>query len=189
MTALCATSFTGLRFSLAALLLSAAFGAHANGNDNDGSFLVGLNIQASTSPQKLGLPYYPGAVPHVTKGDEKPGAGIVAWGGFFGLQLQAMKLRSSASPEAVAQWYHAELARLGPVLDCSQGKAADPPALPDKKADKQVLRCGDDRPEPGGALYKLGTRADARVVSVKPGEPAQGGSRIALVRIQLKNVD
>lgn len=182
-----ATSRAALRFSLPAVLLCAALCAHAN--DKDGSFSAGLNIKASTSPATLGLPYYPGAVPHVEKSDDKPGATIAAWGGVFGLQLQAMKLRSNASPEAVAQWYHEQLTRLGPVLDCSQGKAADPPPLPDKQADKQLLRCGDDRPEPGGALYKLGTRADARVVAVKPGEPAEGGSRIALVRIQLKNID
>jgi hypothetical protein len=173
--------------SLLVLLLGAALSAHAA--DKDGSFSAGLNIQPTATPEKLGLPYYPGAVPHVEKGDEKPGATIAAWGGVFGLQLQAMKLRSNASPQTVAQWYHEQLARLGPVLDCSQGKAADPPPLPDKKADQQLLRCGDDRPEPGGALYKLGTRADARVVAVKPGEPGEGGSRIALVRIQLKNFD
>ena len=160
--------------------------SHAHASDKDGSFSAGVNIRGSTSPEKLALPYFPGAVSYVEKDDEKPGATITAWGGVFGLQLQVMKLRSSAGPEIVAQWYHEQLSRLGPLLDCSRGAAADPPTLPDKKAEKQLLRCGDDRPEPGGALYKLGTRADARVVSVKP---ADGGSRIQLVRIQLKNVD
>ena len=159
---------------------------HAHASDKDGSFSAGVNIRASTSPEKLALPYFPGAVPHVEKGDEKPGATIAAWGGVFGLQLQVMKLRSSTSPEIVARWYHEQLSRLGPLLDCSHGAAADLPTLPDKNADRQLLRCGDDRPEPGGALYKLGTRTDTRVVSVKP---ADGGSRIELVRIQLKNAD
>lgn len=178
---------SALRLSLLAVLLGSALGAHAN--DKDGGFSAGLSIQATATPEKLGLPYYPGAVPHVEKDDDKPGASITAWGGLFGLQLQAMKLKSNASPELVAQWYLEQLKRLGPVLDCSQGQAADPPPLPDKKADKQLLRCGDDRPEPGGALYKLGTRADARVVAVEPAEAGKGGSRISLVRIQLRNAD
>lgn len=176
------------RFSLLTLFVGIALGTAlgARASDKDGSLSAGLSIQAKATPEKLGLPYYPSAVPHAEKDDEKPGASITAWGGLFGLQLHTMKLKSNASPEAVAQWYREQLARLGPVLDCSQGKAADPPPLPDKQADKQVLRCGDDRPEPGGALYKLGTRADTRVVAVKPGAD---GSRIELVRIQLRNAD
>ena len=184
------TARHALRCSWFALVLGATLAAHslphAHASDKDGSFSAGVNIRASTSPERLALPHFPGAVPHVEKDNEKPGATIAAWGGVFGLQLQVMKLRSSASPEIVARWYHEQLSRLGPLLDCSHGAAAAPPTLPDRKVDKQLLRCGDDRPGPGGALYKLGTRADARVVLVKP---ADGGSRIELVRIQLKNVD
>lgn len=177
-----------LRRALLAAMLGAALGAQAAepAGSADSGFSAGLNIQAKVSPEQLALPYYPGALPWVEKEDDKPGASIGAWGGLFGLQLHAMKLKSTASPDTVAQWYREQLSRLGPVLDCSHGRAADPPPLPDKKADKKLLRCGDDRAPAGGALYKLGTRADARVVSIAP---LDGGTRIALVRVTVKGDD
>jgi hypothetical protein len=171
---------------LLALGLAAALGAHAGDKPKAAAsegFSAGLTIREIASPDQMGLPAYPGARTYTESKDDKPGVTLGAWGGAFGLHVHALKLQSADKPEAVARWYLAQLQGLGPVLDCSQGPAADPPPLPDKQADKKLLRCGDDRPKPGGALYKVGSRADSRVVAVSP---AEGGSRIALVRVQVK---
>lgn len=184
--ALALTALTTL-LALAAATLAPALPAHAaEAAGKDEGFSAGLTLRETSTPEQMGLPAYPGAQPYAEGKDDKPGVTLGAWGGLFGLQLQALKLRSGDNADTVARWYFTQLSRLGPVLDCSRGAAADPPPLPDKKADKKLLRCGDDRPAPGGALYKVGTRADARVVAVTPQE---AGARIALVRIRVKNED
>lgn len=184
--ALALTALTTL-LALAAATLAPALPAHATEpTGKDEGFSAGLTLRETSTPEQMGLPAYPGAQPYSEGKDDKPGLTLGAWGGLFGLQVQALKLRSNENADTVARWYVTQLSRLGPVLDCSRGAAADPPPLPDKKADKKLLRCGDDRPSPGGALYKVGTRANARVVGITPHE---AGARITLVRIQLKNED
>lgn len=152
-------------------------------------FSAGISVKPATTLEKLGLPAYPGATPYAEPGDDgqKAGASIGVNFGLFGVQVNAMKLRSGDGVEAVAAWYRQQLPRLGPVLDCSANGPADPPPLPDKQADKQVLRCGSDRAKPGAALFKLGQRAQQRIVAIE--KLAAGGTKLTLVRVDTRGVD
>jgi hypothetical protein len=107
--------------------------------------------------------------------------------GFFGVQVNTMKLRSGDSVDSVAAWYRDQLARLGPVLDCSANGPADAPPLADKKADKQLLRCGSDRAKPGAALFKMGQRQQQRIVAIE--NLPSGGTKLTLVRVDTRGVD
>lgn len=158
----------------------------------DTGFSAGLAVQPRTTFEKLALPGYPGAVLDTERSDggDKVEHGAASVGvnfGFFGVQVDAMKLRSTEAPAAVTAWYREQLARLGPVLDCSADGPPDAPPLADAKADKQVLRCGKDRAQPGKALFKLGTRQQQRVVAIEA--RAAGGTRISLVRVDTRGAD
>ena len=176
---------------LAALLLctGAAWASGKPASASEVDFSVGLSVQASTSLEKLGLPGYPGATLYVEASDEgqKAAASVGVNLGFFGVQVNAMKLRSGDTTETVASWYREQLARLGPVLDCGANGPADAPPLPDKKADRQVLRCGKDRAKPGAALFKLGQREQQRIVAIEP--LAAGGTKLTLVRVETRGAD
>ena len=179
---------TGL---LAALLLCTgpAGASDKPASAADTGFSAGLSVQPSTTFEKLGLPGYPGATLYVEPGEEgqKASASVGVNLGFFGVQVNAMKLRSSDSAQTVAAWYREQLARLGPVLDCSANGPADAPPLADKKADKQVLRCGKDRAKPGAALFKLGHQQAQRVVAIQP--LGAGGTKLTLVRVETRGAD
>ncbi|RVU45190.1 hypothetical protein [Rubrivivax rivuli] len=180
--------------SLLAALLLCTLPAHAQTSGKPASaaeegFSAGISVKSGTTFEKLGLPGYPGATPHADPGEDgqKSGASIGVNFGVFGVQVNTLKLRSSDSVEAVAAWYREQLPRLGPVLDCSANGPADPAPLPDKQADKQVLRCGSDRAKPGAALFKLGQRAQQRIVAIE--KLAAGGTRLTLVRVDTRGVD
>ncbi len=187
-----------LRHAVAALLLAGGLQTAALANEPGGSkgsakdsgFFAGISIRPTASAEQLGLPLFPGAVPFRDTGEEHAGASIGAWGGPFGLQVHALKLRSSEPVEAVARWYREAMARQGKVLDCSQAQATETPAATDrpagKPADGKPLRCGRDRPEAGGVLYKQGTRNNVHVVAL---EPLDGGTRISLVRVEVRGDD
>jgi hypothetical protein len=73
------------------------------------------------------------------------------------------------------------------VLDCSANGPADAPPLADKKADKQLLRCGSDRAKPGAALFKMGQRQQQRIVAIE--NLPSGGTKLTLVRVDTRGVD
>ncbi len=178
--------------ALLATLLMTSASAQTQGkpaSTADEGFSAGLSVQPGTTHEKLGLPAYPGATLYVEPGDkdEKAGASVGVNFGFFGVQVNAMKLRSGDSVDTVATWYREQLARLGSVLDCSANGPADPPPLADKQADKKLLRCGSDRAQPGAALFKLGQRQQQRIVAIEP--LAGGGSKLSLVRVETRGVD
>ncbi len=181
---------TGL---LAALLLCTS-PAHAQTSGKPASaaeegFSAGVSVKPGTTFEKLGLPGYPGATPYADPGEDsqKTGASIGVNFGFFGVQVNTMKLRSGDSVDSVAAWYRDQLARLGPVLDCSANGPADAPPLADKKADKQLLRCGSDRAKPGAALFKMGQRQQQRIVAIE--NLPSGGTKLTLVRVDTRGVD
>ncbi len=152
-------------------------------------FSAGVSVKPGTTFEKLGLPGYPGATPYADPGEDsqKTGASIGVNFGFFGVQVNTMKLRSSDSVDSVAAWYRDQLARLGPVLDCSANGPADAPPLADRQADKQVLRCGSDRAKPGVALFKMGQRQQQRIVAIE--NLPSGGTKLTLVRVDTRGVD
>lgn len=186
------TTVLGLLLGAGLAQAQASRPASAASAGADTGFSAGLAVQPRTSFEKLALPGYPGATLDTerSEGGDKVEHGAASVGvnlGFFGVQVDAMKLRSADAPAAVTAWYREQLARLGPVLDCSADGPADPPPLADAKADKQLLRCGKDRAQPGKALFKLGTRQQQRVVAIEA--RAAGGTRISLVRVDTRGAD
>lgn len=184
--------FTATGLLAALLLCSPPAQAQASGqpaNAAEEGFSAGISVKPGTTFEKLGLPGYPGATFHADPGEDsqKTGASIGVNFGFFGVQVNTMKLRSSDNVDTVAAWYREQLPRLGPVLDCSANGPADPPPLADKQADKQVLRCGSDRAKPGAALFKLGQRSQQRIVAIE--KLAAGGTKLTLVRVDTRGTD
>ncbi len=153
----------------------------------DEGFSAGLSVQPRTSAAELGLPIYPGAVPERERdGDSGEGASISLWGGSFGMDLRALKLRSGDSVEAVARFYREAMARQGRVVDCSRDTTTEPPPA-EADGDGKLMRCGKDRAKPGGFVYKLALPGGVRMVAVEP--VAGGGARIQLVRLLLRGAD
>ena len=143
-------------------------------------FSAGLSVQPRTSAADIGLPLYPGATPERDGDGDSEGASISLWGGAFGMELYALKLRSSDSPETVSRFYRDAMSRQGRMVDCSRGAPTEPPPA---ASDTKLLRCENDRGKPGGFVFKLALPGGVRMVAV---EPAPGGSRIQLVRLMLR---
>jgi hypothetical protein len=175
--------------SLAMLLIAQPAPAADSPPAAEGGFSAGLSVKPLHSAAEIGLPVYPGAVPQRDKDDDSAGGSVGLWGGPFGMQLHAIKLHSRDPVDTVATFYREALARQGPgaVLDCSQPRpdeAAKPKdAEKDKDKDKKILRCGSDKPAAGGYLFKIGTASRIRIVGL---EPQAGGTRIRLVRVDLR---
>jgi hypothetical protein len=172
------------RLALLAALLSAGTALAGEPARSEG-FSAGLTVQPRASAADIGLPLYPGATPERRAGDDSDGdsegASISLWGGSFGMDLYALKLRSSDSVEAVSRFYRDAMSRQGRVLDCSRGAAPD--TAPPAAADSKLARCENERGKPGGFLFKLALPGGVRMVAI---EPTTGGSRIQLVRLMLR---
>lgn len=141
-------------------------------------FSMGIEGHARTAAADVGLPVYTGAVPFEEKDDDKAAVSLGAWAGRFGLQIDAMKFRATASPERVAAFYAKALGRYGEVLDCREpANRVKPPK------DSDRLSCESSAPKPGEFEYRVGTARSFRVVSVKP---EGDGSRFDMARIDLR---
>jgi hypothetical protein len=128
---------------------------------------AGLIVSARATAKELGLPLYPGAMPHKEKDDDSPAANLGLWGNSFGFKLVVLKMESKDSPQKVAEYYRKALAKYGPVLDCTNHSET-----PHPKDDKSnALTCGDDKPDKGGMLFKAGTKAKQHIVGVQPDGP------------------
>lgn len=128
---------------------------------------AGLIVSARATAKELGLPLYPGAIPHKEKDDDSPAANLGLWGNSFGFKLVVLKMQSKDSPQKVAEYYRKALAKYGPVLDCTNPSETSHP-----KDDKSnALTCGDDKPDKGGLLFKAGTKAKQHIVGVQPDGP------------------
>jgi len=73
-------------------------------------------------------------------------------------------MESKDTPRKVADYYQKALAKYGTVLDCTN--ANRPQQGKDDNSEK--LTCGDDKPEPGGMLFKAGTNEKQHIVGVQP---------------------
>lgn len=126
---------------------------------------AGLLVSARATAKEVGLPIYPGAIPHKDSNkDDSSAAKLGLWGSSFGFKLVVLKMESKDTPRKVAEYYQKALTKYGPVLDCTN------PA-PTKNSDEQKsakLTCGDDKPEKGGMLFKSGTKEKQHIVGVQP---------------------
>lgn len=127
---------------------------------------AGLIVSGNASAKEVGLPIYPGAKPHREKDNDSPAAQIGMWGSSFGFKLAVMKMESGDAPDKIAEFYKKALARYGKVLNCSEGPAES--SGKDKSGSSNSLDCGDDKPDPGGMLFKAGTKEKQHIVGIKP---------------------
>ena len=138
-------------------------GVNVTVTSKDGSE-AGLVISAQATAKEAGLPLYPGATPSKEDGDGSAAANLGLWGSSFGFKLVVLKMESTDSPKKIASYYQKALARYGTVLDCTN--AVPPPQTKDEKSQK--LTCGDDKPDPGGILFKAGSNEKKHLVGIQP---------------------
>ena len=127
---------------------------------------AGLIVSARATAKEVGLPIYPGSIPHKEedKDNDSPAAKLGLWGTSFGFKLVVLKLESKDAPKKIADYYQKALARYGTVLDCTNTAQLQQPK--DEKSEK--LTCGDDKPQTGGILFKAGTNEKQHIVGVQP---------------------
>ena len=176
-------------FGLACAALSfllVAPGHAADAAASSGGFSAGLTVQPVASAEDIGLPIYPGARLYRERdrdNNDSAGADLNIWGGSFGMRLQALKLQTPDSIDAVARYYREAMARYGRVLDCGN----QPDSRPDNGSDEPALRCDKERPKAGSRLFKVGTKRQVRIVSIEPAKDAAGGAtQVQMLRIEFK---
>jgi hypothetical protein len=143
---------------------------------------AGISVSEQATAKELGLPIYPGAKLHKDSSDDSAAANLGLWGGSFGFKLVALKLESGDSPEKIAAFYRKALGKYGPVLDCG-----NPVANKNQENDKSTkLTCGDDKPEAGVQLFKVGSKEKQHIVEIKP---AASGSSFQLLYLEARGFD
>jgi hypothetical protein len=126
---------------------------------------AGLIVSARATAKEVGLPIYPGALPHKDQDkDDSPAAKLGLWGSSFGFKLVVLKMESKDAPRKVADYYQKSLAKYGAVLDCTNPA----PTQESNNENSAKLTCGDDKPDKGGMLFKAGTKEKQHIVGVQP---------------------
>ncbi|WP_343631986.1 hypothetical protein [Roseateles sp.] len=143
------------------------------------SFSAGISFDAKAVDKDLQVPVYPGATPMIEHKDDKSGVTMSLWGGLFGMSVSAGKFQSRDDVDSVGRYYRKALTRYGTLLDCG-----DPQVARGKPKDGGPMTCDDDKPEPGGQLYKVGQAKNFRVVAIKPLQ--DGTTQIAIARVQFR---
>ena len=144
---------------------------------------AGITMAADADAKDLGLPLYPGSRRHKDKDEDSNGLNFGLWGGGSGVKLAVIKMESDDSMDKIADYYKKRLSKYGKVLDCTH---ASPSTDKDKDKDSddptKPLTCGDDKPDPGGVLFRSGTRPDQYIVAIQP-NPSGHGSLFQLVHL------
>ena len=152
-----------LGYALAFFLAATSIGPLLTAaQEKDGA---GVVASGKATAKDVGLPIYPGSKPHKDKDEDSSAANLGLWGGGAGFKLAILKLETSDSPEKVAVFYKRALAKYGNVLDCTNNSGV---RRDDKDDSSKTLACGDDKPEKGGLLYKVGTKEKQHIVSIQP---------------------
>jgi len=168
----------GLALALCGLL---SLAGAARAEDRAG---MGAEFRVKAVAQDTDLPAYPGSVAEPAEKDKSESVKMGLWGFGFGFRLAVARYRSTDDAAAVADFYRSALARFGTVLDCS-GPRPPAPKSADKDDLKAPLDCADDHPQPGGLLYKAGSRRRQHLVQIDP--TVQGLTRYSLVAIEIQN--
>ena len=177
------------RAAMAAGVVALAAGTSAiraaDAASSAGGFGAGIELHADARLEDIGLPLYPGAVPRPHKGDEPSGFNFGFHLGSYGWRIHLREYRSDQPIELVAAYYLHALRTYGPVLDCARTPAASssaPAPARAASATPRPLECdSDETPAHGHLVYKAGTRADHRVVSL---HRVSGGTEFSLVRVE-----
>jgi hypothetical protein len=145
---------------------------------------AGLIVSGNASAKEVGLPIYPGAKPHKDKDNDSPAAQVGLWGSSFGFKMAVMKMESGDAPDKIAEFYKKALAKYGKVLNCSGASTGS--SGKDKSGSSNSLDCGDDKPDPGGMLFKAGAKEKQHIVGIKPNGQ---GSLFQLVYVEARGGD
>lgn len=157
--------------TLPLLLASALAGTlPAQAADDGAGFSAGLQVRPLATADEIGLPVYPGATPWVEGDNKEAGAQLSLWGGAFGFQMRALKMRSDDPVDRVVRYYRSALDKQGPWIDCS--------ATP-----TSAHECGTDKPQAGAYVFKRKTGSSTRLVNI---DALPGGTRVQLVRIDTR---
>jgi hypothetical protein len=148
---------------------------------------AGLDIHASAEAADIGLPVYPGAIKKINGNGDPTGFSFGIWGDSFGVKVAVVSYRSVDSLDKVAAFYRDALARYGPVLDCSHPQPKPPRARQDDKSDKdEPVTCDNETVDPGGRLYRVGTKHLQRAFKAMPWHD---GTTFELVRVEEHGTD
>jgi len=159
------------------ILVAALFAIPALAQQEPQKDGAGIIVSGKASSSDVGLPFYPGSTPHKDDSDSQA-ARLGLWGGGSGFKLAVVKMDSADSPEKVAAFYKKALAKYGKVLDCTHASATSGASA--NKKDSSTLTCGDDKPDPGGLLFKAGSKEKQHIVSVKPNGSGSSYDLVAL---------
>lgn len=127
---------------------------------------MGVILSGKATAADVGLPLYPGSKPYKDDSHDSQAAHLGLWGGGSGFNLALMKMQTGDSPDKVAAFYRKALSKYGRVLDCSDRSRPQEGAMNNDSS--KTLTCGDDKPEQGGILFKLGTKERLHIVSIEP---------------------
>ena len=136
---------------------------------------AGIIVSGKASSTDVGLPFYPGSTPHKDDSSDSQTARLGLWGGGSGFKLTVVKMDSLDSPEKVGAFYKKALAKYGKVLDCTHATASS-----DADKSSKELICGNDQPDPGGMLFKSGTKEKQHIVSIRPNAKGSSYDLVAL---------
>jgi hypothetical protein len=149
---------------------------------------AGISADGKATAAEVGLPTYPGAqlLPNQKEGKQES-LQFNLWGGAFGLKLVVARYQTPDRIDQVAAFYQPLLGKFGTVLECPPSGGGKPNSSAPRPSgnESKALSCDDDHAEPGGRLFKAGTRRQQRIVGVEPMKDGQSGSRISLVRLEL----
>jgi len=143
---------------------------------------AGIIVSGKASAQDVGLPFYPGSTPRKDNSDDSQAARLGLWGGGSGFKLAVVKMNSADSPDRVAAFYKKALAKYGKVFDCSYASASS-----GEDKNSNALTCGDDKPDPGGMLFKSGSKEKQHMVSVQPNGTGSSYDLVAVGNWSSKN--
>jgi hypothetical protein len=138
---------------------------------------AGLILSDQATSADVGLPIYPGAKPYKKPGNDSDSGRVSAWLGGSGFKVAAMQMEASDPPQKIAEFYHKALGKYGKVLDCTNGASSHDDS-------EKALTCGDDKPDEGGMLFKVGTKAEQHLVAI---DPHGAGSTFSLVYFRVPN--
>lgn len=165
----------------AVIMLSLAMGACTADETDAGSLEISLKAKEKVTARDVGLPVYPGAKEYKEPGNSSAGGNVGLSTPLFGLQIAALNMESADNPRKVAAFYKRELAKYGPVLDCSDDGRGSGSRSDARQGDELVCE-GDERGD-HDAVYKVGTKNKQRIVAIKPHE---SGARFSLVYLDIR---
>lgn len=141
---------------------------------------------------KVGLPQYPGSTAVQDKGNDKDSADVNMSFGSFHLRVLALSLQSSDDPAKIEGYYRKALSQYSDVIACRNDRPVGEPTrtglgLSCQDGDKHVNMSHSSGKKNSDELQlKAGSAGRQHIVAL---EPRDGGTRIALIALDLPHED